>query len=104
MNLSVLERLTILSILPSEGDFATLRILQSLKMSLSFTEDEIKTFGITSNAETLQTAWEVDEDAEIPIGEKATDIIVDALKKLDREKKLPENAMGVYEKFIPTTE
>lgn len=104
MNLSVLERLIILSILPNEGDFATLRILQSLKMSLSFTEDEMKAFGITSNEETQQTAWEVNGDTEIPVGEKATDIVVDALKKLDREKKLPENAMGVYEKFIPTTE
>jgi len=103
MNLSVLERMITLSILPKEGDFATLRILQSLKMSLSFTEDEIKAFGITSDPESLQTRWEVDEDAEIPIGEKANDIIVDALKKLDREKKLPENAMSVYEKFIPTT-
>lgn len=80
-----------------------LRILQTLKMSLSFTEDEIKAFGLTSDRETQQTTWEADEEREIPIGEKATDIIVDALKKLDREKKLPENAMGVYEKFIPTT-
>ena len=102
--MSVLERLITLSILPKEGDFATLRILQSLKMSLSFTEDELKAFGLTSDPEAQQTAWEVDEDKEIPIGEKATDIIVDALKKLDREKKLPENAMSVYEKFIPTTQ
>lgn len=104
MNMSVLERLITLSILPKEGDFATLRVLQSLKMALSFTEDELNTFGITSDPETQQTHWEVDEDTEIPIGEKATDIIVEALKKLDSQKKLPEEAMGVYEKFIPTTE
>jgi hypothetical protein len=32
------------------------------------------------------------------------DLIVDALKKRDREGKLPMQAMNVYEKFIPTTE
>lgn len=104
MNLSVLERMITLSMLPKEGDFATLRVLQSLKMSLSFTEKEIKDWGLVSNPETLQTSWEVDGEAEIPIGEKATDIIVAALRKHDREKNLPQEAMSVYEKFISTTE
>lgn len=101
MNMSVLERLITLSILPKEGDFATLRILQDLKMSLSFTEEEVTKWEITSNPKTNQTGWKENGEAEISIGEKATDIIVGALKKLDLEKKIPENAMGVYEKFIP---
>ena len=33
--------------------------------------------------------------------EKAMDMIVEALKKLDRDNKLTENMLGVYEKFIP---
>ena len=65
--------------------------------------EEVKEFGITSDLEARTTSWEKNGEAEIPIGEKATDIIVDAFKKLDREKKLAEEMIETYEKFIPTT-
>lgn len=104
MNLSLLERVVVLSILPREGDFATLRILTNLRMSLAATEDEIRSWGIESDPVANRTTWKVDGEADIPIGEKATDIIVDALKKLNREKKLPLEAMSAYEKFVPQTE
>ena len=75
----------------------------NLRLSLSFTEEEIKEFGITSDIEARTTSWEENGVAEIPIGEKATDIIVVAFKKLDREKKLIAEMIGTYEKFSPTT-
>jgi hypothetical protein len=99
MNLSVLERIITLSVLPKEGDYATLRILQNLRMSLAFTEEEVKEWSIVS--QDGRTTWAMNGETDIPIGEKATDIIVHALKHLDKEKKLIENAMSVYEKFIP---
>jgi len=104
MNLSTLERLVLLSALPREANYDTLKILTNLRMSLSYSEEEIKEWGITSDAEKGTTSWKNDGEAEIPIGEKATDIIVDALKQLDREEKLTEEMMGTYEKFISTTE
>ncbi len=104
MNLSVHERLIVLSALPQQGDYATLKILMNLQLSLSFTEEEVKEFGITSDFETLQTSWVKNGEAEIPIGEKATDIIVDAFKDLDRKKKLAPEMIATYEKFITTTE
>lgn len=104
MNLSVEERVIILSLLPSEGSFATLKILSQLRMGLSFTEEELKKWVIVEIPAEGRISWEEDGEAEIPIGEKATDVIVDALKKRDKENKLPIQAIGVYEKFIPTTE
>lgn len=104
MNLSVLERLVILKALPGEGDYATLKILTNLRMSLAFTEEEIKAWEIVTHPETGQITWQIDGEADIPIGEKATDIVVDALKKLDSNKQLPVEAVSVYEKFIPLTE
>jgi len=104
MNLSVLERLVLLKILPKEGDFASLKILTNLRLSLSFTEDEMKEWGIAGDAATNRTSWQVDGIVDIPIGEKATDTIVEAFKKLNREKKLSVDDMTAYEKFIPTTE
>ena len=104
MKLSVQERLVILSLLPNEGSFATLKILDQLRMGLSFTEEEFKKWGIVETAQEGRVSWEEDGEAEIPIGEKAMDIIVDALKKRDKANTLPMQAMGIYEKFIPTTE
>jgi hypothetical protein len=101
MNLSVLERIVVLKVLPAEGDYATLKILTNLRMALSFTEEEIKAWDIRSDPSSNRTTWKVEGVADIPIGERATDIIVTALKKLDREKKLSVQDMSVYEKFIP---
>ena len=102
MNLTLLERLVILSVLPKEGDYATLRILQNLKLSLSFTEEETTAWGIATVDN--RTTWKQNGETEIPIGEKATDIIVSALSKLNKDKKLPAEALSVYEKFVPVTD
>ena len=102
MKLSVQERLVALSILPKEGDYATLKLLTNLKLSLSFSEEEIKDWGVTSDAERSQTRWKINGESDIPMGEKQNDIVISALKKLNAEKKLPDIAMSLYEKFIPT--
>lgn len=104
MNLNVLDRIQLLQFLPQEGDIVSLRILQVLKLSIGFSEDEIKEFELRTNAGTNLTTWENDKEVDVPIGEKATDIIVDALKKMNAEKKLPDTAIDLYDKFIPTTE
>lgn len=102
MELSVLERLMAIGVLPVEGDYATLKILNQLKLSLSFSEKEYEEFGIKVDIENDRTTWQNDGVAEIPIGEKATDIIVDALKERNRKKTLSADMMSLYEKFIPS--
>lgn len=102
MILSVEERVITLSLLPKEGSFATLKILTKLRMGLSFTEEELKKWEIVEIPKEGRINWETNGEAEIPIGEKATDIVVDALKKHDREQTLPLQAAGIYEKFITT--
>ena len=105
MNLNIMELIVVLGILPKEGSFVTLKILNGLRLALSFTEKEIKEWGITADQVANITKWQVNGEAEIPIGEKATDLIVDALKELDKKKKLPDNAISVYEnKSAPTKE
>lgn len=100
MELNILERFKILQILPQEGNFATLNIVRDLQTSLSPTEEEFKDFEIKQVGD--QTSW--NEKAivfkEIKIGEKATDIIVEALEKLDKENKLTAQHISVYEKFV----
>ena len=103
MNLSVLDRVVLLTILPKEGNFATLRILQDLRMALSFTEEEVKKFKVVVDVESGTTNWEQGhEEVEIPMGEKATDIVVETFKGLDKKNLLHLEMMETYEKFITT--
>jgi len=104
MILTVDERLTLLGILPEKRNTADMRILRDLRMNLSYTEEERKRWGIVANQETLRIHWEENGEAEIPIGEIATSIVVDVLRKLDEQDDITEKILFVYEKFIPETE
>lgn len=99
MELGILDRVTLLNILPVEGDVVTVRLLKKLREDLGFTEQEIKEHKISS-AESRVMWEETGYKADISIGEKATDIIKDAFKKLDREKKLREEMLPLYETFM----
>uniref|UniRef100_A0A6M3KFQ2 Uncharacterized protein n=1 Tax=viral metagenome TaxID=1070528 RepID=A0A6M3KFQ2_9ZZZZ len=46
MKLNIMERVKLLETLPAEGDLLTLKILRKLRESLSFSEAELKTFGV----------------------------------------------------------
>lgn len=100
MKLNVKERLMLLNILPAENDFVTLKIVRNLQEDLSFNEKEVKEFEFKQ--EDKKMFWNNSKDIEkdIQIGEKATDIIIEALKKANNEKKLTLDLMSVYEKFI----
>jgi len=100
MLLSVFDRLILLNILPKEGDITTLKIIRTLKDNLSFSEDEHKSLEFKHEGD--QIAWQQGADIpkEIEIGEKATDIIIESLKSLNKAKKLTEAHLPLYEKFI----
>lgn len=100
MNLRLLDRLLLLKALPHEGTFATLKIVQDLKSHLALTEDEFKEFEVKEGDGNITWNSGKDVGKEIPIGEKAMDIIVMALKKRDRDGELTEQELPVYEKFI----
>ena len=100
MNLSISERLALNSVLPETGNITTLKIVRQLREDLSFSEDEHDKFEFTEEEGTIR--WSSDSEdtgKDIDIGEKATDIIVDSLKRLDGQQKLVEAHMGIWEKF-----
>ena len=100
MKLNVLERILALGILPEAGNFATLKIVNDLKMSLGLTEVEYKEFEVKQKGDTMTWNEKGAEEREIKMGEKATDILIEALKKLDKEETLTNQQMSLYEKFI----
>lgn len=105
MKLSIKERLVLLGSLPETNDIAALRIARKLKESLAFGEEEWEKFSLeyVRQGEGGIYNWSPDYDeyeAEIEIGEKATDIVVQALKMLNNNKKLTENHMSLWDKFV----
>ena len=104
MLLKVSERILLLGVLPKEANYATMKVLNDLRMNLSYTEDEHEKWGIEIDRETQGVSWRDNGESDIPIGEKATGIIVDELRKLDTQNKITNNIMPIYEKFIPVTE
>jgi len=100
MKLNVGERLILLQVLPQEGNFLTLKIIRDLTEVVGLNEKEFKEFGIKEAGGQVSWNQKGIEEREIEIGEKATDIIVEALKKLNETNKLGQRHLSLYEKFI----
>ncbi len=102
MLLTVKERLVLLSVLPSQGNILTVKIVRQLRERLSLTEAEHKAFEIKEDKATGRVTWNKKalEPVEIPIGEKAMDIIVDAFKRADTQQKISIEMIDVYDRFI----
>ena len=97
--LTILERLLLLGILPPTGDLTTIRIVRKLRESLSFTEEELVTHNVEQH-ENGQVTWlETGEPKEIELGAKAMETAVKALEKLDKEGKVEEKHLTLFEKF-----
>jgi len=100
MKMNVMERLILLGILPKESNFATLMIVKNLTSNLGLSEEDYKEFEVEQKQDRIIWNKKGEEEREIKIGEKATDIIIESLKKLDEEKKLTEQHFSLYEKFV----
>ena len=75
MKLNVLERIIALGLLPEEGNYATLGIIQDLKKALSLTESEYKEFEVAQKGDQLTWNEKGREEREVKVGEKAADIL-----------------------------
>ena len=100
MKLSVKERLNLLLILPAEGNITNLKIIRQLREDCSFSEQDHDDFDIRTEDNMFKWEQDKEKDKEIEIGEKATDIIVSTLKRLDKEEKLTDGQIELWEKFI----
>jgi len=99
MKLNLMERLMAIQILPKEGSFATLKITRDLQDVLAPSEAEYKEFEVVQDGESTKWNEKGREDRDVEVGEKANDLIVEALNKLDEEKKLTAQFLSLYEKF-----
>jgi hypothetical protein len=117
-------------ILPQQGVFVTLKILRKLKESLSLSEAEVRRcirrkyrcnecdlevfdqkppLCVKCNKHmeptpTIQIDKKADPNKNVHLGSEAYLICQNALRKLDKDEKLTEDHMSLYEKFIEKPE
>ena len=103
VKLALFDRLVCLSLLPAEGNFATLKIVRELENELAPNEEEYKLAGLTpldTGGVNATLGWDKVEPKEIAFGDIAKGIIVAALEKLDKEEKLTQQHFVLYQLFI----
>lgn len=98
--LKVMERLTVLQILPQEGNFVMLKVLRGLNDKVGFKDEEFKELSLVQEGNAVKWNIAADIGKEFDFGEKETDLIKDSLKKLDEQKKLEQRHFTLYEKFM----
>ena len=101
MKLSVHERLLLLNLLPATGDITSIKLLRKAKEDLSFNEKENKDLGFVQDGEILR--WNSEKgnvEKDVTIGDIITELIKTELKKMNEEKKLTDQHISIYEKFI----
>jgi hypothetical protein len=102
LELTVVERLTLMQILPKEGNFSTLRSLRELREAIAF-DDDADEFNLREEIMPDGNGairWDSDHPKEIAIPPKALPVIVDALVELDKQKRLTDQHYSLYEKFV----
>lgn len=104
MKVNTFERLTLLNILPAQGDYTTLKIMRKLREALSFSEEEHKRLEITIKDGVARWKTEMDYEKDVVMGDKAIETIAATLRKLSDDKLLRAEHLGLYEKFVTNTE
>lgn len=133
MNLEVIERLTLMNILPQQGDYITLKLVRKLREALSFNEKEIATIDFKNHwrcpkcdkvelsSEAIkcqdcggymrlagQVTWDEEKAKsavkDVHMGGTMISLCTSTLKKLSDEGKLTEQHMSLYEKFVKSEE
>ena len=103
MELTVIERMALLSLLGPEGDLVYLKAKRDIVSKVGLTVDEIEKWNVGEKDGNMTvdptTNWQ--EKAEISlVGGEAAIIATALTTKLKETEKLHENELSLYEKFV----
>lgn len=99
MQLSVSERLHLMGLLPKEGDFLTLKTIRQTKEALAF-DDDAAELGLKQEEGRISWDARKDKGRDIDLSSRAVSLIVEILSDLEKDKKLTEDHLTLYEKFM----
>lgn len=99
--LNCVERLVMLSIMPREGNFVTLRMMRDIVARVGFSAKELTEFGIEELPDgRVRWVQDVPTDRPFTFDEAEVNLIKKALKKMDEDEKLNVDSVSLYEKFM----
>jgi hypothetical protein len=113
IRLTILQRYTLARILPTDGDFWQVRAVKRLRDMLKTTAKEREKFGAHEHPINGGLTFDDDEKTEpflavetaFKVYPSGLQVIREALRKLDRDKKMaPDDMVSLYEKFMPEDE
>jgi len=101
MELTIMERLMVLSGIKQEGDIIFLRVRRDLTKKLALTEEEIKKYDMKIDPGGM-SRWKLDvpQETEIIISDTEKSLIINFLTNLNKNHRLTNNHFSLYEKFI----
>ena len=101
MLLDAKSRLILTGILPKEGDIVTLRLLRELVGKVALSAEELQDLKVVSNPVTNLTTWDTEKDIpkEVEFNSKEVEFIMETMNKLASEKRLPADALDLYDIF-----
>jgi hypothetical protein len=97
-----MERVVLFNLLPKEGNFMTLKVLRQVKEKVGLDPKELKDCKVKSDEVKGTLSWDTTKDPhkEIEFNRDVKKIIVDALEKMDKDGKLNDQHISLYEKFV----
>ena len=107
MKLSMKERFQLLKLLPKEGNVTTLRMVHDLRLALAPSEKEQEAIGLKQTAGGY-VSWDPRLEEAYEIGgldrPKAQALVSDALEQLDKQDRLTEDLLDLWDRFVEGAE
>jgi len=102
MILTIHERLTLLELLPTENTFAGIGEIYKAKLHLNLTTEEMEELEVVFEEGMVQWNQEkaLSMDKDIPFGEWMVTTIRYILVVRDKDEKITEREMSLFEKFV----
>lgn len=97
MELSILERMVLLQLLPDKGEYTTLKIVRVKREEMSFSEKELAEHNF--RVEDDRHKWDGDSTIEVEFAGRVRKLVIEALEKLNDDKELEDSHISLYEKF-----
>ena len=103
MDFTILERLTIMGVMPKKGNVLDLKKARDIRDVMTPTEKEQKKYDIKTD-EFGSTRWSESKSVgyvkEIPLSELQTEFFQMLLERLNKENELPNDLLNVYVNFV----
>jgi len=101
MKLGILDRIALLSVLPTEGNFVTMAIVKDLHEKVMIHKKEREAIGFTLT-ESGRGHWNTEKakEVEYEFDEAEHEVVRKALEKMDQREQLGQDHLGIYKLFM----